>query len=376
MVMTNLTLTGLRKEFDSGQIVAVDDFDLDVADGEFVTVVGPSGCGKTTFLRIIAGLEMPTSGTIMLGDEDITTQNARHRDVAMVFQNYALYPHKTVHQNMAFGLRMSTDLPKEERDRKVWETAEMMDIEELLDQKPDELSGGQKQRVALGRAIVREPEVFLFDEPLSNLDAKLRTTMRAEIQRLQNELDITAIYVTHDQEEAMTMGDRIVVLRDGTLQQAGRPTDVYEQPVNRFVAGFIGSPSMNFVDVEVTDAGTIVTDSGFEYRLTPDYREELGLAPGRSLMMGIRPEDVFPANGAGKSVTTTVEVVEPIGSDNYLYLSLSDEFIARVSADVTPEPGDTIAVTFDEQKLRLFDPATGESLVHDERSAAEQEAQV
>ncbi|WP_373188641.1 ABC transporter ATP-binding protein [Halolamina sp.] len=374
--MASLTITGLQKEFDSGRIIAVDEFDLDVADGEFVTVVGPSGCGKTTLLRMIAGLEMPTCGNITLGNEDITKQNAQSRDVAMVFQNYALYPHKTVHQNMGFGLRMSTDLSKAERDKKIRETAEMMGIEELLEQKPDELSGGQKQRVALGRAIVREPELFLFDEPLSNLDAKLRTTMRAEIQRLQNELDITAIYVTHDQEEAMTMGDRIVVLRDGSLQQAGHPTKVYEHPINRFVAGFIGSPSMNFVEVELTETGALVTTSGMEYQLSQDYRDELAIEPGRSLVMGIRPEDVFPANGAQKAITTTVDVVEPIGSDNYLYLAISEEFIARVNADVAPNPGDTISVTFDEQKLRLFDGQSGESIANGDRTLSTQEAQL
>ena len=221
-VMASLELDGLRKEFDGGSIVAVDDIDLSIDDGEFVTVVGPSGCGKSTTLRMIAGLERPTSGRIRIGDEDVTDVHARKRDVAMVFQNYALYPHKSIRQNMAFGLRMSTDLSKEERQERVTEAAEMMSIGDLLDDTPDQLSGGQKQRVALGRAIVREPDVFLFDEPLSNLDAKLRTTMRTEIQRLQEELGITAVYVTHDQEEAMTMGDRIVILNNGKLQQAGQ----------------------------------------------------------------------------------------------------------------------------------------------------------
>ena len=220
--MASLELDGLRKEFDGGSIVAVDDIDLSIDDGEFVTVVGPSGCGKSTTLRMIAGLERPTSGRIRIGDDDVTDVHARKRDVAMVFQNYALYPHKSIRQNMAFGLRMSTDLSKEERQERVTEAAEMMSIGDLLDDTPDQLSGGQKQRVALGRAIVREPDVFLFDEPLSNLDAKLRTTMRTEIQRLQEELGITAVYVTHDQEEAMTMGDRIVILNDGKLQQAGQ----------------------------------------------------------------------------------------------------------------------------------------------------------
>ena len=238
--MARVTLDTLRKEFDRGTVVAVDDLDLEIDDGEFVTVVGPSGCGKTTTLRMVAGLEEPTSGTVHFDDEDVTDIHAKERPVAMVFQNYALYPHKTVRQNMAFGLKMSTEMTKEERHERVREMAEMMGIEDLLDDKPDELSGGQKQRVALGRAIAREPEVFLFDEPLSNLDAKLRTEMRAEIQKLQKEFGVTAMYVTHDQEEAMTMGDRLAILNDGELQQVGKPTEVYQNPVNEFVAGFIG----------------------------------------------------------------------------------------------------------------------------------------
>ncbi|WP_396610606.1 ABC transporter ATP-binding protein [Haloferax sp. S1W] len=367
--MATITLEMLRKEYDRGRVVAVDDLSLDVEDGEFITVVGPSGCGKSTTLRMLAGLESPSDGTIRIGDENVTEQSARTRDVAMVFQNYALYPHKTVMQNMAFGLRMSTDLSKEEREERVRETARMMGIEDLLDDKPDELSGGQKQRVALGRAIVREPDVFLFDEPLSNLDAKLRTTMRTEIQRLQNELGITALYVTHDQEEAMTMGDRIVILKDGQLQQVGRPKDVYENPANEFVGGFVGSPSMNFVDVTLEregDTTVLVADDGpFSYELSDDFaanlRDEIREP---SVRVGVRPEDIVTTTDESNAIRTTVEVLEPIGSDNYLHLDVAPDFIARVDSGIEPSPGDTVRVTFDESDLHVFDKQTGESLLY------------
>jgi multiple sugar transport system ATP-binding protein len=362
--MATVTLDALRKEFDNGRVVAVEGLDLDIADGEFVTVVGPSGCGKTTTLRMIAGLERPTSGTIRIGGEDVTDISARQRDVAMVFQNYALYPHKTVFQNMEFGLRMSTDLGKGERREKVEWAAEMMGIGDLLDDKPDELSGGQKQRVALGRAIVREPEVFLFDEPLSNLDAKLRTTMRTEIQRLQNELDITAVYVTHDQEEAMTMCDRLVILKDGELQQVGAPKDTYDHPENEFVGGFIGSPSMNFLDVAVEGSGeriTLTDGEGFSFQLSREYSTALREASSsRQFRLGIRPEDVYTSETGGTQ--TTVDVIEPVGSDNYLYLDLRPDFIARVDADIEPAPGDTVRITFDESKLRLFERDSGDAV--------------
>ena len=373
--MARVTVDALRKEYDTGSVVAVNDLSLEIEDGEFVTVVGPSGCGKTTTLRMLAGLEEPTGGRIEIGGEDVTDVHAKNRDVAMVFQNYALYPHKTVFENMAFGLRMSTDLSEAEREARVVETAEMMDIEELLDDKPDELSGGQKQRVALGRAIVREPDLFLFDEPLSNLDAKLRTSMRAEIQRLQNELEITAVYVTHDQHEAMTMGDRIVILEGGELQQQGRPTDVYEHPVNRFVGGFIGSPSMNFVDVAVDPDGDRLhltdPDGGFEYDLSAAYvdRHEDDLESSR-YTLGVRPENVTVADGgAANAITATIDVVEPVGSDNFLHLDLSDEFIARVDSDVRLEPGDRVTITFDESDVHLFDAKTGRNVLTRKRDA-------
>jgi len=358
--MATVTLEGLRKTFDRGSIVAVEDLSLRIDDGELVTVVGPSGCGKSTTLRMIAGLERPTSGRIVIGGEDVTTVHARNRDVAMVFQNYALYPHKTVEGNMAFGLRMSTDLDRAERAEKVRWAAEMMDIEELLEKTPDELSGGQKQRVALGRAIVREPDVFLFDEPLSNLDAKLRTTMRTEIQRLQNELGITSIYVTHDQEEAMTMGDRIAILEDGKLQQVGEPTEVYENPVNEFVGGFIGSPSMNFFEatIEASGAGGLLQIAGTELPLSEEFARRV--SRDGEVRLGIRPENVrFEDRG----LASTVEVIEPVGSDNYVHLDLGPSFIARVDSNVEPEPGDQVSVVFDEDDILVFDPKTGASLL-------------
>ncbi|ELY98228.1 ABC transporter [Natrialba chahannaoensis JCM 10990] len=373
--MARVRVESLRKEYDVGTVVAVDGLDLEIGDGEFVTVVGPSGCGKTTTLRMLAGLEEPTSGRIEIGDEDVTDVHAKNRDVAMVFQNYALYPHKTVFENMAFGLRMSTDLDAEEREQRVVETAEMMDIAELLEDKPDELSGGQKQRVALGRAIVREPDLFLFDEPLSNLDAKLRTTMRAEIQRLQDELGITSVYVTHDQHEAMTMGDRIVILSDGELQQQGAPTDVYENPTNKFVGGFIGSPSMNFIDVSVEQvAGGLRlddSDGNFSFTLSAAYATANDAALGRGrYTLGIRPESISIADSQSQNaISAGVDVVEPVGSDNFLHLDIGPEFIARVPSDVTLEAGDEITITFDESDIHLFDADSGvEVLGHDQET--------
>ncbi|WP_435101051.1 ABC transporter ATP-binding protein [Halarchaeum sp. P4] len=364
--MATVRLDGLRKEFDSGRIVAVDDLSIDIDDGEFVTVVGPSGCGKSTTLRMIAGLERPTSGSIHIGGTDVTDIHARDRDIAMVFQNYALYPHKTVFENMEFGLRMSTDLSRDQRREQVYETAEMMGIEDLLEDHPDELSGGQKQRVALGRAIVREPDVFLFDEPLSNLDAKLRTSMRTEIQRLQEELDITAIYVTHDQEEAMTMGDRMVILNNGELQQVGAPKHVYRNPTNAFVGGFVGSPSMNFLDVtavpQVDDRLRLEGES-FEYTLPNPG------VPEGDYTLGVRPEHVtVVGDDVEHAIQTRVDVLEPVGSDNYLYLDLGDDFIARVPADVEPAVGESVRIAFSEDAVHLFDRRTGEAVSQSSRS--------
>lgn len=372
--MTVVRLEDLSKEF--GDLVACSDINLEIDDGEFFVLLGPSGCGKTTTLRMTAGLEMPTSGSIYFDDEEVTDKKPAERDIAFVFQNYALYPHKTVLENMAFGLKMSTDMTAEQRRERVTEMAEMMGIEDLLDDKPDELSGGQKQRVALGRAIAREPEVFLFDEPLSNLDAKLRTEMRAEIQKLQKEFGVTAMYVTHDQEEAMTMGDRLAILNDGKLQQVGKPTEVYENPVNKFVAGFIGSPSMNFIDVDVETDGSSATihddASGLAFELSDEYvaGHELENAP---YTLGIRPENIrIVENPTGdETLTSTVEVVEPIGSDNYVHLTINEDFLARSTPDVLPETGDEVGVVFEETNIHLFDAETGEDVfLTDEEIAA------
>jgi multiple sugar transport system ATP-binding protein len=369
--MAQLELDSVTKVFDdsSGTIVAIEELDLDIDDGEFVVFVGPSGCGKSTTLRMIAGLETITDGEIRLADEPINDKSPNDRDIAMVFQSYALYPHKTVRGNMAYGLQLSTDLDDEEINRRVEEAATMMGIEDLLDKKPTSLSGGQQQRVATGRAIVREPAVFLFDEPLSNLDAKLRKHMRTELARIHSEVGITTIYVTHDQEEAMTMADRIVILNDGRLQQVGAPKEVYYEPNNRFVADFIGSPSMNFLDVELRrdgdGSGTLVGDA-MSYGVSDGLVGKLDEGDS-DLVLGVRPENVRIEAGASpeRSFEATVDVVEVIGSDNFIYLDLGgSEFRIRTPSEIEPEEGGTVTLTFDEDDLHLFDARTGDALVH------------
>jgi multiple sugar transport system ATP-binding protein len=369
--MARLELDEVTKVFDTKAetIVAVEELDLDIKDGEFIVVVGPSGCGKSTTLRMIAGLETVTDGEIRLGGERINEKSPKDRDIAMVFQSYALYPHKTVHQNMAYGLHLSTDLDDEEIDRRVQEAAEMMGIEDLLEKKPSSLSGGQQQRVATGRAIVREPSLFLFDEPLSNLDAKLRKHMRTEISRIHSEVGITTVYVTHDQEEAMTMADRIVILNGGTLQQIGAPKEVYHEPTNYFVADFIGSPSMNFLDVELErapDGSGTITSEEFSYDVSSRLLEPID-ASTSDLIFGIRPEDVRidPEAPPEKTIQLTVDVVEIVGSDNFIYLDLAGkEFRVRTESEVEPAEGDVVNVTFDEDDIHLFDTSTEEALVH------------
>ena len=369
--MARLELDDVTKVFDTSAetIVAVEELNLDIKDGEFIVVVGPSGCGKSTTLRMIAGLETVTDGEIRLGSERINEKSPKDRDIAMVFQSYALYPHKTVRENMAYGLHLSTDLDNAEIDRRVQEAAEMMGIEDLLDKKPSSLSGGQQQRVATGRAIVREPSVFLFDEPLSNLDAKLRKHMRTELSRIHSEVGITTVYVTHDQEEAMTMADRIVILDQGTLQQVGEPKEVYHEPVNRFVANFIGSPSMNFVDVDLElesdGSGRLVGDD-FDYEVSSRLLQPLD-SDTTEVEFGIRPENVRidPDAPAAKSIETTVDVVEVVGSDNFIYLDLAgEEFRVRTPSEIEPAEGETVRLTFDEDDIHLFDSASGEALVH------------
>ncbi|WP_152042530.1 ABC transporter ATP-binding protein [Salinigranum salinum] len=376
--MARVEFNDVTKVFEdsSGPIVAVEELSLDIPDGEFVVFVGPSGCGKSTTLRMLAGLETITDGEIKLDGTRVNELSPRDRDIAMVFQSYALYPHKTVRQNMAYGLNLSTDLQEEEIDRRVVEAAEMMGIEDLLDKKPGSLSGGQQQRVATGRAIVREPSVFLFDEPLSNLDAQLRKHMRTELARIHTELGITTIYVTHDQEEAMTMADRIVILDNGRLQQVGTPKDVYYRPANAFVADFIGSPSMNFFDVSLDVAGdgtgTLVGD-GFEYAVSTELVDTIDAGTGEYIL-AIRPENlrVDEDAPAEKSFEATVDVVEVIGSDNFLYLDLAgQECRVRTPVEIEPEIGDTVRITFDEADLHLFDRDTEEAVVHGHNRAEE-----
>ncbi|MFC6614038.1 ABC transporter ATP-binding protein [Halopenitus salinus] len=370
--MARLELDNVTKVYDTQAetIVAVEELDLDIKDGEFIVVVGPSGCGKSTTLRMISGLETITDGEIRIAGERINEKAPKDRDIAMVFQSYALYPHKTVRGNMAYGLQLSTDLDDEEIDRRVENAAEMMGIEDLLEKKPGSLSGGQQQRVATGRAIVREPSVFLFDEPLSNLDAKLRKHMRTELARIHSEVGITTVYVTHDQEEAMTMADRIVILESGTLQQIGTPKEVYHEPTNQFVADFIGSPSMNFRDVTLErnddGTGTLVGD-GFEYELTERFLEGVSEDAPSDLVFGVRPESVainadVPEE---KQIKAEVDVVEVVGSDNFIYLDLADqEFRARTPTEIEPEEGEIVTMSFDEDDVHLFDARSGDAVVH------------
>ncbi|GAA0237828.1 ABC transporter ATP-binding protein [Haladaptatus pallidirubidus] len=359
--MSTVSFTDVRKEYD-GSIVAVDGVSLDIEDGEFVSIVGPSGSGKSTLLRMLAGLEGVSDGEISIRERVVNDVPPQERGIAMVFQNYALYPHMSVRKNMSYGLKLTSDLADDEIDRRVEEAAEMMGIEELLDKRPGNLSGGQQQRVATGRAIVRDPEAFLMDEPLSNLDAKLKIHMRTELQRIQEELNTTTIYVTHDQEEAMTMSDRIVVLADGKLQQVGTPDEVYHQPTNQFVADFIGSPSMNFFGVELRDGALVGAE--FTYPLSETFVQNLEAVDGDTLTLGVRPEYIMlDEEGSNNSIRATVDVVEPVGSDNYIYLHIGeDECILRTQSGVRPSAGSVVNISFDESSLHLFDAKTNESV--------------
>ncbi|WP_136687631.1 ABC transporter ATP-binding protein [Halorhabdus amylolytica] len=366
--MANVTLDEVTKIFEdeSGEIVAVDDVNIDIRDGEFLVLVGPSGCGKSTTLRMVAGLEKPTSGTISVDGESITHRSPQERNVAMVFQSYALYPHMTVRGNMSFGLEEATELSEEEIHTRVEDAATMLGIDNLLDRKPDELSGGQQQRVALGRAIVREPDAFLLDEPLANLDAKLRSEMRTELQHLQEDLDTTTIYVTHDQTEAMTMSDRIAVLNDGQLQQIGTPLECYHRPNNQFVAGFIGEPSMNFLPVTLEN-GRLVGEH-FEYPLSEETRANL---EGRTdLVLGIRPEDVeiMDTPSGEHEFPGVVDVVEPMGNENTVHVAFEGqdradaELTATISGMRNVAEAASIGVGIPENAIHIFDGETGESL--------------
>jgi multiple sugar transport system ATP-binding protein len=373
--MANLTFDDVTKKFRDGndEIVAVEELSMEINDGEFLVIVGPSGCGKTTSLRMVAGLETITEGDLRIEDMSIKGQSPQQRNVAMVFQSYALYPHMSVRENMSFGLEQSTDLSSEEIGERVDEIGDVLDIPELLERKPDDLSGGQQQRVALGRAIVRDPDVFLMDEPLSNLDAKLRADMRTELQRLQEELGVTTIYVTHDQTEAMTMSDRIAIMNDGRLQQIGTPMECYYEPNNMFVGGFIGEPSMNFLNC-VRD-GRILSTEAFDYELSEPTVTELESVT--DVVLGIRPEDVVvvPEPTEPNDVAVEVDVVEPFGKENNLYLvpsaRQSDEaVIGTVNGRTRVESGDTVGMRFPEEHIHLFDGESGVALRH---PVAEQE---
>ncbi len=358
--MARVLLQNITKVFDD-EVVAVSDLDLEVADGEFMAIVGPSGCGKTTTLRVIAGLERVTSGNIYIGDALVNDANPRERDVAMVFQNFALYPHMTTYQNMAFALRMRR-FSKQETKARVEETAKLLGIEKLLDRKPRALSGGQRQRVALGRAIVRDPKAFLFDEPLSNLDAALRLAMRTELKNLHQRLQCTTVYVTHDQAEAMSLGDRISVMCDGTVQQTAAPGEVYDRPVNRFVAGFLGTPPMNFLSgrVECGDDGACFVIDGETLVLPEKLRAVLQEHHGKEMILGIRPEDVSPAEFQGQAdgtISAAVEVVEPLGArtDVLVVNRAGQRFVAGADPHTPLRAQDKIKAHINVAKAHIFE---------------------
>ncbi len=363
--MATVSFDHVTKKY--GEVVAVEDLNLDIVDGEFMVFVGPSGCGKTTRLRMIAGLEDITAGTLKIGDRVVNDVAPKDRDIAMVFQSYALYPHMTVRDNLAFGLKLRK-VDKAEIDKRVTEAAGILDLGNYLDRKPKVLSGGQRQRVALGRAIVREPAVFLMDEPLSNLDAKLRVQTRAEILRLHQRLGTTMVYVTHDQVEAMTMGQRIAVMSQAKLQQVGTPQALYDRPINQFVAGFIGSPAMNFAEVTTAADGAggvkLVAD-GVEMAVPDRLKGSVGTAAGRTLTAGFRPEH-FTVGGdpAGLAqLSATADVVEYLGSEELIHANVAGrDFVALLSSEFRIKPGDAIALQVPLAKVHLFDPESGASL--------------
>ena len=367
--MAKVTLQTVTKVYPGG-VEAVKGVSLDIEDREFVVLVGPSGCGKSTTLRMIAGLEEITQGTIRIGERIVNDVPPKDRDIAMVFQNYALYPHMTVYKNMAFGLKLR-GYPKTEIRERVQEAARILNIEELLERKPKALSGGQRQRVALGRAIVRQPAAFLFDEPLSNLDAKLRVGMRAELKKLHHRLQTTSIYVTHDQVEAMTLGNKIVVMNDGIVQQVNSPLRVYEYPANQFVAGFIGAPPMNFLWGNLfAENGNVFFDEGTAHvKLFSGFKDSVSDLIGKNVVFGFRPENLFVhqreavEEGRGDAyLDVEVKVIEPLGSEMILYLGTEKhDFIGRVDSHVSVDIGDTLRVGIEMKKVHIFDAESGEN---------------
>jgi len=358
--MATVTFDNATRVYPGGTRPAVDKLNLDIADGEFLVLVGPSGCGKSTSLRMLAGLEEVNDGAIRIGDRDVTDVPPKDRDIAMVFQNYALYPHMTVRDNMGFALKIA-GVSKEERNKRVEEAAKLLDLEPYLDRKPKALSGGQRQRVAMGRAIVREPQVFLMDEPLSNLDAKLRVQTRTQIASLQRRLGVTTVYVTHDQTEALTMGDRIAVLKDGILQQVGTPRDLYETPQNDFVAGFIGSPAMNLFPATVSGDSVQIGS-----RVVPVV-QNVQAATGNTVTVGVRPEDFTVVPAAEGGLEVKVNLVEELGSDGYLYGNAvidgnDSEIVVRVDGRDHPVAGDVVTIAPHPTRVHAFDASTGERL--------------
>ncbi len=364
--MATVSFRDATRVYPGADRAAVDKLNLEIGDAEFMVLVGPSGCGKSTSLRMLAGLEEVNAGNIFIGDRDVTDLPPKDRDIAMVFQNYALYPHMTVADNMGFALKMQ-NVPKDQRTARVQEAAKLLGLEDFLNRKPKALSGGQRQRVAMGRAIVRNPQVFLMDEPLSNLDAKLRVQTRTQIAALQSRLGVTTVYVTHDQVEAMTMGDRVAVMKDGLLQQVDSPLALYDTPKNLFVAGFIGSPAMNLMEGKVVDGGVKVGDY-----VVPVPREILDRAPGeQTLTVGIRPE-AFNIAQDGQGIGLDVAVVEDLGADAYLYGTLSglpederitaQQMVARISSRQAPQRGNAVRLSVDPQNVHVFSNATQERI--------------
>ncbi len=363
--MGQVRLEHVSKKFDTHAVVK--DVTLSIHDKEFVVLVGPSGCGKSTTLRMIAGLEEISEGSILIDEQVVNDVAPKDRDIAMVFQNYALYPHMTVYENLAFGLKMRK-YAKADIDSRVKNAADILGIGGMLDRKPKALSGGQRQRVALGRAIVRRPKVFLFDEPLSNLDANLRVQMRTEISRLHKQLETTMIYVTHDQIEAMSMGDRIVVMKDGIVQQVDTPLAIYNKPANQFVAGFIGSPTMNFFNGTLsTDQGLTFEGDGIRLPLQDTDRSRLASHASQPIVLGVRPEHILsrPISSSSVPLTVRIEVMEPVGNEIFLYFTAGPaktQFTSRIPADIVPQSGKEFTLYFETSKLHFFDPASGASL--------------
>ncbi len=358
--MATVTFDQATRLYPGAATPAVDALDLEIADGEFLVLVGPSGCGKSTSLRMLAGLEEVNGGRILIGEQDVTDAEPKQRDIAMVFQNYALYPHMSVAENMGFALKMAK-VPKAEKNQRVLEAAKLLDLEPFLDRKPKALSGGQRQRVAMGRAIVRQPQVFLMDEPLSNLDAKLRVQTRTQIAQLQRRLGTTTVYVTHDQVEAMTMGDRVAVLKDGLLQQCASPRDLYRDPANLFVAGFMGSPAMNLFTVPLSDGS--VTLGGHAVAVPRSVTD----AAGDTVVVGVRPEH-FDLAGGSEGIAMEIDVVEELGSDAYIYgrtlgeVGGDETIVARADWRNPPQKGDKLHLTTTAEHIYFFDPETGARL--------------